>query len=273
MRRTLRCRATLAAGAALFLAATALTATTAAPAAAAGPVRVMQFNICGAACNHGTVDKGGGGNDIVDDVSGRIAGFKPAVVTLNEVCSAQFGRLRSLLGGGPWKMTGAFRAQRSEGRCQGDPGFGDAIFIAGGISGQTVLPLPNPAGPEHRSILCLRTAVGGGPVLACVLHTVTGDPMKARQVAAAAKAVNGKAARGAVILGGDFNTVPGGMGALLDTGRGGRFFDIDPQKAPTRGDKIDYVLFDRGHFTGPSGGPQGSPFSDHKALLGQATRS
>ncbi|MDQ1503094.1 MAG: hypothetical protein QOD57_821, partial [Actinomycetota bacterium] len=52
MRRTPRSRTILAAGAALFLAAAALV-TAAAPAAAAGPVRVMQFNMCGAMCNHG----------------------------------------------------------------------------------------------------------------------------------------------------------------------------------------------------------------------------
>jgi len=51
---------------------------------------------------------------------------------------------------------------------------------------------------------------------------------------------------------------------------------VDPRPrplAPTRGDKIDYVLLDRGHFTNPSGGPQRSRFSDHDVLVGQATRS
>jgi hypothetical protein len=76
------------------------------------------------------------------------------------------------------------------------------------------------------------------------LHTVTDDPIKSRQVAAAAKAANAEAGRRAVILGGDFNTRPGGMRALLDPARGGRFFDVDPERAPTPGDKIDYVLFD-----------------------------
>ncbi|MGH9011960.1 MAG: hypothetical protein ACRDYF_19245, partial [Acidimicrobiia bacterium] len=60
------------------------------PAAASTPVRVLHFNICGAICNHGVVDKPGGGNDIVDDVRNRIVGFKPAIVTLNEVCARQF---------------------------------------------------------------------------------------------------------------------------------------------------------------------------------------
>ncbi|MDQ1498113.1 MAG: hypothetical protein QOI86_1453 [Actinomycetota bacterium] len=273
MRRTPRSRTILAAGAALFLAAAALV-TAAAPAAAAGPVRVMQFNMCGAMCNHGAVDKAGAGNDVVDDVRGRVTGFQPAVLTLNEVCVAQFNRLKALLGGGPWKMSGAFRSQRDEPGCgPGGAQFGDAVFTAGATSGQKVLGLPNPSGPggEHRAVLCVRTAAGGGPLLACVLHTVTGNPLKARQVAAAARALNGEAAHSAVIVGGDFNTDPGGMRALLDSGQGGHFFDVDPQKASTRGGKIDYVLFDRGHFSNPSGGPQGSKYSDHGVLLGQAT--
>ena len=269
MRRTLRGHATVATGAALLLAVTALTIC-AGQAAAAGPVRVMQFNICGAQCNHGMIGKAGGG-DIVDDVLHRIATGRPDIVTLNEVCQGQFDRLKSALGASPWTMSGAFRAQRTDSRCQGGSGFGDAVFSAGGISGQAVLPLPNPAaGGEHRAVLCLHTSAGGAPVLACVLHTVTGDPVKAGQVAAAARDVNAAAASGAVILGGDFNTTPSGMGAFL--GNGGRFFDVDPRKAPTRGQKIDYVLFDRGHFTAPSGGPRGSPYSDHDALVGQATR-
>jgi hypothetical protein len=271
VRRTLRSRTILAAGAAFFLAATALV-TAAAPAAAAGPVRVVQFNMCGVMCNHGTVDKAGAGNDVVEDVGGRVAGFRPAVLTLNEVCVAQFNRLKKLLGGGSWKMSGAFRSQRDEPGCKGGAQFGDAVFTAGGISGQKVLGLPNPSGPEHRAVLCVHTTAGGGPLLACVLHTVTGNPTKGRQVAAAAKALNGEAANGAVIVGGDFNTDPGGMRALLDSGQGGHFFDVDPQKASTRGGKIDYALFDRGHFSNPSGGPQGSKYSDHSVLPGQATR-
>jgi endonuclease/exonuclease/phosphatase family protein len=242
------------------------------PAAAAGPARVMHFNICGAICNHGVIDKSGGGNDVVDDVRNRIVGLRPAIVTLNEVCIGQFNRLRSLLGGGAWRMTGTFRAQRDDDRCRDGDGFGDAVFSAGGLAGRKVLPLPNPKGSEHRAVLCVHTRVAGGPALACVLHTVTDNPMKARQVAAAARGLNREAGRGAVIVGGDFNTTPSGMGALLQPRRGGRFFDIDPQKAGTRGNKIDYVLFSRSHFSGPSGGPHNSPHSDHHALVGSATR-
>ena len=106
MVRTLRCRTTVAAAATLALAAATFT-TGAGPATASGPARVMQFNICGAICNHGTVAKAGAGNDVVEDVQRRVVGFKPGIVLLNEVCVGQFNRLRSLLGGGPWRMAGA----------------------------------------------------------------------------------------------------------------------------------------------------------------------
>jgi endonuclease/exonuclease/phosphatase family metal-dependent hydrolase len=189
------------------------------------------------------------------------------------VCAAQFSRLKSLLGGGAWRMSGVFRPQRHDPRCRG--GFGDAVLTAGAVGRTEVLPLPN--GSEHRAVLCLRTSAGG-PVLACTLHLVTGragkegPALKQRQLSAAARALNQRALGGAVIVGGDFNVLPGQMGTLLDASRGGRFFDVDPEKAGTHGKKIDYVLFSRAHFTNPSGGPQGSRYSDHRALIGQATR-
>ena len=267
MRRTLGSRTTTALTAALLLAATTVFTTGAAPAAAAGTVKVMDFNICGAICNHG-------GYGVVEDVRNRVLRFKPAILTLNEICAGQFTRLTSRLKGSAWEMSGVFRPQRHDSRCPGG-GFGDAILTAGAVGRREVLPLPN-LGPEHRAILCLRTSAAG-PVLACTLHLVTGRGTKGSrekylQSAAAARALNGRAVRGAVIVGGDFNLVPGQMGALLDAGRGGRFFDVDPQAAGTHGKKIDYILFSRAHFTGPSGGPEWSKYSDHRALLGQATR-
>ena len=259
-------------GTAAFVLATGLTAGPR-PAAAAGPVRVMQSNICGAICNKGVVARAGDHNDVVEDTRNRIVTFKPAVVLLHEVCHGQFDRLRNLLQGGGWRMDGVFRRQRQDQRCAGDKGFGDAVLTAGRVGATEVLQLPD-RGPEDRAILCLDTDAEG-PVLACTLHLVTGKhgrQERLNQLAAAARALNGRAAHRAVIVGGDFNTQPNGMGALLDPGKGGRFFDIDPQRAPTRGSKIDYVLFSRGHFSDPSGDPFRSRFSDHKVLIGRATR-
>jgi endonuclease/exonuclease/phosphatase family metal-dependent hydrolase len=266
-KRLLRTRALGALGAvALVLGAVPVVAPR--PASAAGPVRVMQFNFCGAICNKGVVDRAGSNNDVVEDIRNRIVSSRPDLVFLNEACHNQFGRLKKLLAGSSWRMNGVFRAQRHDSRCKG--GFGDAVLTAGGMGGARVLELPD-LGSEHRAVLCLRTNARGS-VLACALHLVTKDPEKARQLAAATKQLNAAARGGAVVVGGDFNVQPNRMPALIDGARGGEFFDVDPQKAPTRGQKIDFVLFSRDHFSSPSGGPAKSKYSDHRVLSGQATR-
>jgi hypothetical protein len=242
------------------------------PAVADGTVRVMQYNICGAICNDGVVAKAGSNNDVVEDVRNRILASRPHLVMLNEVCVGQFGRIKDLLRGSAWPMNGAFRAQRKDGRCKG--GFGDAVLTAGRVRGTEVVQLPD-RGSEDRAVLCLNTDAHGA-VLACSLHLVTGKHNGRRerleQLAKVARVFNARAGHRAVIVGGDFNTTPSGMGALTNPARGGRFFDVDPQKAPTRGTKIDYVLFDRKHFSNPSGGPVKSKFSDHRLLTGRASR-
>lgn len=246
------------------------------PAEAAGRLRVMSYNFCGAICNKGVVAKPGASNDVVEDIRHRVAAFRPHLLMLQEACEGQVDRLKSLLQGSAWPMGGVFRAQRSDGRCQGGSrGFGDAVLTAGHVGSREVLDLPD-RGKENRAILCLNTHAQG-PVLACALHLVTGKGAPgqdelSQQLRAAARMLNGRAASRAVITGGDFNVSPGRMGDLLDSGRGGRFFDIDPEKAGTRGNKIDDVLFSRRHFSGPSGGPVRSRYSDHKVLLGSATR-
>ena len=247
------------------------------PAEAAGSVRVMSYNFCGAICNHGVVAKPGANNDVVEDIRNRVLAVRPHLLMLQEACDGQVDRLKSLLQGSAWPMGGVFRAQRADGRCKGGSrGFGDAVLTAGRVGAREVLDLPD-RGKENRAILCLNTDAQG-PVLACALHLVTGKGPAgktelSRQLGAAARMLNGKAGSRAVIAGGDFNVPPGRMGALIDSGRGGRFFDVDPEKAGTRGNKIDYILFSRSHFSGPSGGPVSSRYSDHKVLLGSATRS
>lgn len=244
-----------------------------APAEAAAPVRVLDYNFCGAICNKGVVNRPGNDNDVAEDVRNRIVAFRPHLVMLQEACLGQFERIRSLLKGSSWRMDGVFRAQRQDGRCQGGSGFGDAVLTAGHVGSREVLDLPD-LGGENRAVLCLNTDAHGA-VLACALHLVTGHGGAGRrehtlQLHSAARQLNNKAAGRAVIVGGDWNATPGKMGPLL--GPGGRFFDVDPQKAPTRGTKIDYIGFSRTHFASPSGGPVHSKWSDHRILQGTAIR-
>lgn len=247
------------------------------PAAAAEPVRVLTYNFCGAICNKGVVTRPGNDNDVVEDVRNRILATRPHLVMLQEACAGQVDRIKDLLKSSGWSMDGVFRPQRQDGRCKGaSRGFGDAVLTAGRVGAREVLDLPD-LGGENRAILCLDTDAHG-PVLACSLHLVTGRSgagriEHTRQLAASARVLNAKAAGRAVIIGGDFNAPPGQMGSLIDPGKGGRFFDVDPRLAATHGrKKIDYVLFSRAHFSNPSGGPVGSRWSDHKLLPGSATR-
>ncbi len=241
----------------------------------AEPVRVKQFNFCGVICNDGVIDKPGRNNDVVEDIRNLVLETEPHLVMLHEACADQVDRLIDLLEDSDWEMEGVFRAQRQDRDCRGDLGFGDAVLTAGRVGDTEVLDLPDTRkSKEDRAILCLETDAEG-PVLACALHLVTGKKGKAeryRQLDSAADMLNERAGDGAVIVGGDFNTKPDGMDAFLADDEGGEFFDIDPEKAATRGQKIDYVLFSRDDFSDPEGGPVTSKFSDHRALIGQAVR-
>ena len=171
-------------------------------------------------------------------------------------------------------MAGVFRPQRHDGRCPGGRASATRSSPPARSGRTEVLQLPDrrPGAPgdplpRHRR----RRARPG-------LHPASrhGQGPKGKreldQLAAAARALNGRAARRAVIVGGDFNPVPGQMGALIDPARAAVLRHRPAAGAGTRGRKIDYVLFSRGHFANPSGGPQASKFSDHEALVGQATR-
>lgn len=75
------------------------------------------------------------------------------------------------------------------------------------------------------------------------------------------------------MVAGDFNRTPSEMGALTDARRGGRFLEVDAQNRPTHGGrKIDYILLDRRFFTDLAATVRPSPWSDHRVLLGRASR-
>src|SRR5581483_4190261 len=104
-----------------------------APARAEEPrLRFLSFNICGGICNKGTVDRPGADNDVVEHVASTLAGFRPHVAVLNEVCGAQYERLVRLLPQVGFPMQAAFHAQRSaDWRCplnNGTRSFGDVVL-------------------------------------------------------------------------------------------------------------------------------------------------
>jgi heat shock protein HslJ/endonuclease/exonuclease/phosphatase family metal-dependent hydrolase len=237
------------------------------PALADAKLRFFDWNICGAKCNHGDLQK------VVGDLRSRIVAFRPHIATLNEVCQSQVVRLEEVLQGSAWPMKHVFSDQRDDQRCQPVNGkrlFGDAVFSAGPLGDKKVVTLPSSKG-EHRDILCVDTRLGRD-VLACVVHLDADAPkMNARQMNAVARFVNPRAAKGPVVLAGDFNEAPFRLAQLLNPQRGGLFADLTAGKM-TRGkkQKIDYILVSRGHFSNFSGGVKGSKYSDHRVLTGSA---
>ncbi|MGH9040460.1 MAG: endonuclease/exonuclease/phosphatase family protein [Acidimicrobiia bacterium] len=252
---------------------------TAKPARAAVPpvVRFVAFNLCGALCNHGTVDRPGSDNDVVDHVASLLTGERPHVVILNEVCNAQHARLVQVLEGRGFPMRGAFHAQRTDSRCPAHEGrrlFGDTVLSSGPVEGHEVKRLSNrPSGGERRSLLCLRTTIHGRRLLACGLHLVARDPhWHARQVDETVRFVRERSKEIPVVVAGDFNAGPHELRRLTDSAQGGFHTDVDhADDQPTHGGKkIDYFFVPDSRFHDLSGRVRSSRWSDHRILLGEA---
>jgi endonuclease/exonuclease/phosphatase family metal-dependent hydrolase len=239
-----------------------------------GTLSVLQFNMCGNACETRFA--------VVDDLEAEIASRdqQPFVVTLNEVCRGQYDRLLANL---PYH--GHFQPTVPN-RCWDGSDYGIAVLVrSSNVAYAGSTPLPAPAGGEARTVTCVRTAVQGRPLVACATHLDTDPANTASQVAAVADHADGYRAGAAVVVGGDFNSTPGQptldpmdagfveTDAADDAFTGGcsraRCGDGPGYAHPTR--KIDYVFLSRGDFTGVSALVTSAPHSDHVPLRVTAT--
>jgi len=234
---------------------------------------ILQFNMCGNAC--------GTRFAVVDDLEVEITGRarQPFVVTLNEVCRAQYDQLLAAL---PYH--GHFQPTMPN-RCWDGSDYGIAVLVRSsdvGYAGSA--PLPAPAGGEPRTVTCVRTTVRAEPLVACATHLDTDPANTASQVATVADHADAFRAGAAVVVGGDFNTTP--AQPALDPMRAGfveadaadeaftagcaraRCGDAPGYAHPTR--KIDYVFLSRGDFTGISALVTSAPHSDHTPLWATA---
>jgi endonuclease/exonuclease/phosphatase family metal-dependent hydrolase len=250
----------------------------------AAEITVMSFNVCGGVCHHGEVTKTAG------YTAQTAVARQASVVLLQELCYGQFLRVQSLLA--KHGYSGTFTAATRSGGCAtDDPGkhtsFGVAVLVKGKNSGRVVTILPTPAGIEERRMLRVTAVVGGRSTFVAVVH-LSPSPAGATpaQLAAVAHDLNPPAATRPVIVGGDFNALPGnpGLGALYSaaTEGTGQFFEADELRtgvarrggAPTFDTvsrKIDYVFFSAGFFAQPSALSLASQVSDHRVYLGLAT--
>jgi endonuclease/exonuclease/phosphatase family metal-dependent hydrolase len=245
---------------------------------------ILQFNMCGHACNRG-------GLDVVPPLENSIRDRQPFVVTLNEVCETQYDSLRTALSAyqGRFDPTGP--------RCRNGARYGNALLVRSSeVDFVGTWELPNPAQDEPRRLMCVRTRVGDeSPVRVCVTHISNEQGNIAAQVTAVASILKDLPAGDAVILGGDFNTDPGDprMNPLYsaDYGSGtGKFHEADAAGDHNRsvlgaqvdGDtinehtysdhKFDYVFLSDGDWDSLTAEADGSnPHSDHRALWAAAS--
>ncbi|HST64918.1 MAG TPA: endonuclease/exonuclease/phosphatase family protein [Mycobacteriales bacterium] len=231
-------------------------------AAGAAPVSVtlLQFNMCGNACETRFA--------VVADLERQIRDHapQPYVVTLDEVCRGQYDRLVADL-----RYAGHFEPTIPH-RCWDGSDYGIAVLVrTASVELAGRWPLPAPAGGEPRRLACVRDR----DVTACVTHLDTDPANTASQVAAVA-AHTGAYKR--VVVGGDFNAPPGSpaMAPLYRAFRevGGGFTGgcsaarcgARPGWAhPTR--KIDYIF---GTFPEAAARTGDAPHSDHVPLWATA---
>ena len=239
-------------------------------------VTVMSFNVCGGVCRGGEVDR------TAAFTAGTAVRRRASVVLLQEVCHAQYVRIRALLARDGY--TGRFAAGTQAGRCDDHDrrhgrGFGVAVLVRGHAAGTVVRRLPTPSGAEGRVLLGTTATVGGRRTFVAVVHlSPSPETGLAGQLRAVAAYLTPRAGR-PVIVGGDFNALPtaAGMSRFYagDAGGTGRFVEMDRRHggAPTfdvANRKIDYVFVSEGLFAEHRAASIGTAMSDHRLYIGTA---
>jgi endonuclease/exonuclease/phosphatase family metal-dependent hydrolase len=206
-------------------------------ASAAAGVSAMTFNVCGAVCNRGEVDR------IASFTASKVTLSKVTVAFLQEVCYSQYHRIKELVE--PKGYSTLYTSTTTSGHCDNHDnrwgkGFGTAIVVKGRVKGRVVVPLPVTRGAERRSLLGGVATIGGRATFVAVVHnSPTVEQGLTRQLATVAKYLNWKASQHPVIAGGDFNAMPdsAGMAALYAPRAGGtgRFTELDELHHGTSG--------------------------------------
>ncbi|MEX0790213.1 MAG: endonuclease/exonuclease/phosphatase family protein, partial [Actinomycetota bacterium] len=244
------------------------------PLQASPEVKLLQFNMCGSACNKGDT------RTVVDSLRDTILDFEPDICLLNEACRAQVDRLWDRLDLSGFTTSGCFGATAGRSECPGREGerwYGNAVLSRGvGIGKPEAIVLPNkPRLAEQRGAILMACDLRGTPAVVASAHLAPrgkDEEFNRRQISELARIQNERAAAGnVVIFGGDFNATPDQLKEI--TGEGGRFLDVDHtgHAATFSKHKIDYILLDTGHFSRLSASVTKSGVSDHRLLKGRAT--
>lgn len=259
------------------------------PAGAAVVTKVWDMNISGSVLNWGQTG-------VASAVVSSLNNYRPAVVTLQEVCRKQYDHIVNNT-----SYRGHFEPtlQAHYSRCDGASDFGIAVLSNGNPANNVVETywLSNEYNGEFfqpKVLLCLRTDIGASTtrVRACSVHLeCCNSGMRQKQLDEVAYVVNTQAASGTrVILAGDLNSRPGTLEELSQ-----RFIEADHlDQAPTLENtsclsvpnperssrcngpldrKYDHIFYSRNHYVAgtANGSPTSTSWSDHLPLRGTAS--
>ncbi|MEV4874722.1 endonuclease/exonuclease/phosphatase family protein [Streptomyces cyaneofuscatus] len=229
--------------------------------AAPSEVRVLHYNLCGAAAACPWNSGGSGPGTSVERVVKEASAFAPDLITLNEICATQYEALLEQLKGSGRPMHGTYASsQDNVPNCGPTGAFGTAVLSREAIS---------PGGPGYRrfsrtgdetyanggrtvsvrrGLLCAPTRAGGTPLLACTAHTYAKAPEQLREIADLL-AEGPVPPETPVVLAGDLNLQPNepALGFLYAhaPGPGGR-----PAGRFLEGDETDRAWFSQGSTGG-----------------------
>jgi endonuclease/exonuclease/phosphatase family metal-dependent hydrolase len=245
------------------------------PATADARARFFHFNACGSKCNDGAV------KPVAKAIAKSILDFRPAAVSLNEMCISQFVALRRRLRRAGYPMHGRFTVAKFGGsNCRGSVLYGNAVLTRNRITWSRAWSLPRPDGTETRKLLCVQARLlGRRRTRICTTHlSPEGRGNKRRQLRVVVRKVVPWALHGRpVVLMGDFNIGP--RRGLMDRVYG-PFREVDEggtrcrcgESTSSAGTKIDYIFVSARRFNRRWGDATHSGISDHDPVRGKAGR-
>jgi endonuclease/exonuclease/phosphatase family metal-dependent hydrolase len=242
-------------------------------------IRVVEYNLCGAAaaCPWNAGRHGSGTS--VERLVREVTAFRPDLVMLNEVCLSQYARVRKDLARAGWAMDGTYASSLNEVPACGTPGaFGSAVLSREDVpddrrdhrpfrnTGGETYPGNGRTVPVGRGLLCAHTRFADAPLVACTAHTFSKEPRQLREIADRLAEFPEHLP---VVLAGDLNLPPSApaLSWLTD-----RLVEADAgRKATADGRKIDYVFASRHHFEARGTDVEKHPESDHALLEARFT--
>lgn len=246
-------------------------------------IRVLQYNLCGAAAacpwNAG---RSGTGTSVARLVT-EVVKSDPDIVTVNEICLTQYAELKRQLARAGRTMDGTYASSQNNVPACGSTGrFGMAVLSREDVPDgrQDYRRFTDTGGETYtnggrtvrvrRGLLCAHTWFAGDPLTACTAHTYARSPGQLKEIRDWTADPEAFPEDVPVVVAGDLNLPPTAPALAYLTDR---FVEADEadQKPTADGRKIDYVFADRDHFVVEGGDVRKYLESDHARVTGRFT--